>query len=1011
VKVRYEIECRPAPNRRGQIGKYQIVRGAECINCGTCVTACEYGVHERREDDPRQLAEPDSALCRNCFRCILACPVETLTMGLSPVFAALGDEYYRPEHIKSLREQATDGRIPVTGQGYKGPFAGSGYDGMWTDMSEIVRPTRDGIHGREFISTNVDLGRKRADLTDLEFSAEGHLLSGIPTTRRVPLPIVFGLLPFGPRTPNVTQALALAALHLETFATLQPEDLQPQLRPYLNHFQFRIRPAEAERHADLLAEASIVELAPGPELPEVWRRVSEHNPHLLVSALVPCSAGSAGRIVELAAEGLGMLHLAADLHGRGEDGTELRDAVAAAHRALLEAGLRDQVTLIASGGIALAEHVPKTIILGADLVALDVPLLLALECDLCRRSDQTCACGLGQIDPRWGAQRLVNLIAAWHNQLLEVLGAMGLRDVRRLRGERGRAIFAEQMEQEIFGQMFAAGASASREPPAAGAEGDGRRAVRLLELPQRPGLDGLLDLVPSRFANPLARYLIERDTDQCIDCGVCAEVCPEGVHVRVPGSNRMAVPRSSLCVGFDCAHEEGSCVNQCPMQALTIRENPQYQMLGDRRWTPELLLSTWERAETGLAAPPEERAFVGDSGGGFDRLRFVAPAGAAAKLKPEDVDLALPLNRRGAGPQRTLSVPIYGGGMSYGSVGLGTMVARAMAAREVGSLTSTGEGGYPDELVPYADVVITQVATGLFGVREETIRRAPVVEFKYAQGAKPGLGGHLLGEKNTSEVARMREAVPGTSLFSPFPFHSVYSIEDHKKHVDWVLSIHPETLISVKVSTPGDVDMVAVGSYYAGAHIVHLDGAYGGTGAAPDIAKKNIAMPIEYGIVKAHRFLSSEGIRDAITLIASGGLRSSHDILKAIALGADGAVVGTSELVALECTRCANCEKGRGCPLGIATSDPELSALLSASWGARRIVNLYRAWEAEMRAVMAALGVASVRELRGRTEVLAHLDHCRVEPSAAAPRSGKSCRRPGSAGTTHSALVPLLAVR
>ena len=130
--------------------------------------------------------------------------------------------------------------------------------------------------------------------------------------------------------------------------------------------------------------------------------------------------------------------------------------------------------------------------------------------------------------------------------------------------------------------------------------------------------------------------------------------------------------------------------------------------------------------------------------------------------------------------------------------------------------------------------MITQVATGLFGVREETIQRARIVEFKYAQGAKPGLGGHLLGDKNTPAVAAMREAVVGISLFSPFPFHSVYSVEDHKKHLDWITHVNPRRLLSAKVSTPTDVDMVAVGIYYAGAHIVHLDGSYGGTGAAPE---------------------------------------------------------------------------------------------------------------------------------------------------------------------------------
>ena len=107
--------------------------------------------------------------------------------------------------------------------------------------------------------------------------------------------------------------------------------------------------------------------------------------------------------------------------------------------------------------------------------------------------------------------------------------------------------------------------------------------------------------------------------------------------------------------------------------------------------------------------------------------------------------------------------------------------------------------------------------------------------------------------------------------------------------------------------------MVAVGSYYAGANIIHLDGAYGGTGAAPDIAKKNIAQPIEYAIVQAHDFLVKEGIRDEIILMASGGIRTPEDVLKAIALGADGVILGTAELVAIDCVRCGNCERNRGC--------------------------------------------------------------------------------------------------
>jgi glutamate synthase domain-containing protein 2 len=312
--------------------------------------------------------------------------------------------------------------------------------------------------------------------------------------------------------------------------------------------------------------------------------------------------------------------------------------------------------------------------------------------------------------------------------------------------------------------------------------------------------------------------------------------------------------------------------------------------------------------------------------------------------------------------------------MSFGSISLQTMIARAWAAQYWDSFTSTGEGGYPDELLPYADHMITQVATGLFGVREETIQRARIVEFKYAQGAKPGLGGHLLGAKVTTAVAEMREAVRGTSLFSPFPFHSVYSVEDHKKHLDWIRTVNPRALLSVKVATPTDVDMVAVGSYYAGAHIIHLDGAYGGTGAAPEIAKKNIAMPLEYAIPKVHRFLEEEGIRDEVVLMASGGVRTAYDVAKAIALGADGCIIGTADLVALGCVRLGTCERDKGCPFGIATTDPELAQQIDPMEAGQRIANMYASWRAQLTDILERLELASVAGLRGRSDLLVYVE-------------------------------------
>jgi ferredoxin len=480
---------------------------------------------------------------------------------------------------------------------------------------------------------------------------------------------------------------------------------------------------------------------------------------------------------------------------------------------------------------------------------------------------------------------------------------------------------------------------------------------------------------PPRYRNEIGKFSVRRALN-CASCGRCVELCPYGVHLRPEGYRHVMRPFDYRCIGPECSKTDHYCIEACPRKALSLDDNPAFDTLGDYRWTPDLLVANWAMAETGKQPPKHLECQVGNSGGGFDRLRFRFPESPPAGLRREDICTKLLLNRRNDSRNKvTIDVPWYGGGMSFGSTNIRALLGKARVAKAFNTFTCTGEGGYPERFVPYKDHVITQVATGLFGVREETIQRARIVEFKYAQGAKPGLGGHLLGDKNTPSVAAMRETVVGVSLFSPFPFHSVYSVEDHKKHLDWIAHVNPSALLSAKVSTPVDVDMVAVGVYYAGGHIVHLDGSYGGTGAAPNIAKKNIAMPIEYAIGRVHQFLVAEGIRDQVTVISSGGVRGPWDIAKAIALGADCCVVGTAELVALGCIRCGACESGRGCARGIATTDDELLEMVTVEWCTQRLVNLYSAWREMLVDILYRLGLDSVAALRGRTDLLTHLDY------------------------------------
>lgn len=454
---KYHIEGRFAAHRLPVIGRSGIIDWGEgCLKCPVCVKKeCVYGAYEKRSFSADIFGDTIDELCKSCFRCVQGCPGRLIHKTLNPEWQALGDEVFTPELISTTWEQARTGKIPVSGAGYGGPFTGKGFDSIWTDMSEIVRPTRDGIHGREYISTVVEIGRRPSAL---RFDASGKLLTSLSPLVKLPAPILFDPFPFGALSPSLMRGVATAckSIGLMMIATRKEA---AELTDFKDILIPLIEPEDHE--VSWAADADLVEVALSSEYADAVSAIKRLNPRVVTILRAPATAES----VEVAREAfhrtVDCFHLVADEKGGapGNPDVHLKDIIRLFHGRFLDEGIRDETTFIVSGGIAAAEHVVKAVLCGANLTAVDIALLVALECRVCRncREGAECPARLPDVNPDWAAQRITNLMAAWHNQILELMGAMGVREIRRLRGERGRLMFHEDLEAETFGRLFGAG--------------------------------------------------------------------------------------------------------------------------------------------------------------------------------------------------------------------------------------------------------------------------------------------------------------------------------------------------------------------------------------------------------------------------------------------------------------------------------------------------------------------------------------------------------------------------
>lgn len=329
-------------------------------------------------------------------------------------------------------------------------------------------------------------------------------------------------------------------------------------------------------------------------------------------------------------------------------------------------------------------------------------------------------------------------------------------------------------------------------------------------------------------------------------------------------------------------------------------------------------------------------------------------------------------------------------GMSLGALSPEAHGTLNIAMNRIGAKSVSGEGGEDRARyrpLPNGDNMnsaVKQIASGRFGVTAEYLNECREIEIKVAQGAKPGEGGQLPGFKVTELIAKLRHATPGVTLISPPPHHDIYSIEDLAQLIYDLKQINPDCRVCVKLVAQSGVGTVAAGVAKAKADIILIAGGVGGTGASPQTSIKYAGLPWEIGLAETHQVLSLNNLRDKITLRTDGGLRTGRDIVIAAMLGAEEYGIGTASLVAMGCIMVRQCHSNT-CPVGVCTQDEALRARFSGS--PDKVVNLMSFIAEDVREILASLGLKSLDEAIGRTDLLkqvsrgaAHLDDLDLNP-------------------------------
>ena len=342
-----------------------------------------------------------------------------------------------------------------------------------------------------------------------------------------------------------------------------------------------------------------------------------------------------------------------------------------------------------------------------------------------------------------------------------------------------------------------------------------------------------------------------------------------------------------------------------------------------------------------------------------EMMQFVKGLGVEG-IDKIDVDVGIDFSRK------HLSLPVYLGDMSFGALSKYPNIVLAEVADRANVAAGVGEGGLHPDVGKHENIVV-QWASGRFGIDRNMLKKGLAINIKIGQGAKPGIGGHLPGEKVVDEIAKLRKIPPRSEALSPAPHHDIYSIEDLAQRVRMLHELTDKPIL-VKSAASNQIGFIVVGIARSGALGAIVDGAGAGTGAAPRIIRDHVGLPIDFAIPVADKLLRENGVRNGFILIGGGMISSGSDIFKLLLLGANMANVSTAALIAMGCIMCHQCNTGN-C-LAALTSSLTVPRMIDVEWGTTNVLKWLKAIERTLKVLTYLLGESSLQKLVGRRDLL-----------------------------------------